>query len=68
MNDVKNIPAGNPMLALQGRVPGVYVEADGSPNGGNRRVLIRGLNTLGNTNPFILLMVCLLTGLRYLEI
>lgn len=55
MNDVKNIPAGNPMLALQGRVPGVYVEADGSPNGGNRRVLIRGLNTLGNTNPLYII-------------
>jgi len=55
MNDVKNIPAGNPMLSLQGRVPGVYIEADGSPNGGNRRVLIRGLNTLGNTNPLYII-------------
>lgn len=55
MSDIKNIPAGNPMLALQGRVPGVYIEADGSPNGGNRRVLIRGLNTLGNTNPLYII-------------
>ena len=51
VKDVKNIPAGNPMQALQGRVPGLYIESDGSPNGRNRRVLIRGLNTLGNTDP-----------------
>jgi TonB-linked SusC/RagA family outer membrane protein len=49
--EVKDIPTGNPMKALQGRVPGLYVEADGAPNGGNKRVLIRGLNTLGDPNP-----------------
>lgn len=51
VNDIKNVPAGNPMQALQGRVPGLYIEADGSPSGANRRILIRGLNTLGNTDP-----------------
>jgi TonB-linked SusC/RagA family outer membrane protein len=51
VNDIKNVPTGNPMQALQGRVPGLYIEADGSPNGANRRILIRGLNTLGNTDP-----------------
>jgi TonB-dependent starch-binding outer membrane protein SusC len=51
VKDIKDIPSGNPMQALQGRVPGLYVEADGSPNGANRKILIRGLNTLGNTDP-----------------
>lgn len=51
VKDIKDIPSGNPMQALQGRVPGLYIEADGTPNGNNRKVLIRGLNTLGNTDP-----------------
>lgn len=51
VEDIKDIPAGNPMQALQGRVPGLYIESDGRPNGNNRRILIRGLNTLGNTDP-----------------
>ena len=51
VRDIKDIPSGNPMQSLQGRVPGLYVESDGSPNPRNRRILIRGLNTLGNTDP-----------------
>ncbi|MEI6949980.1 SusC/RagA family TonB-linked outer membrane protein [Paraflavisolibacter sp. H34] len=53
--EVKDIPAGNPMRALQGRVPGLYVEASGQPNGGNSRVLVRGLNTLGDPNPLYII-------------
>ena len=48
---IKNITSGNPMQALQGRVAGLYIEKDGSPNGSNSRILIRGANTLGNTDP-----------------
>ncbi|MFC0772382.1 SusC/RagA family TonB-linked outer membrane protein [Terrimonas alba] len=51
VKEIKDIPSGNPMQALQGRVPGLYIESDGRPNGNNRRILIRGLNTLGNTDP-----------------
>ena len=51
VKEIKDIPTGNPMQALQGRVPGLYIETDGSPNGASRRILIRGLNTLGNTDP-----------------
>ena len=51
LTETKNIPVSNPLLALQGRVPGLYIEADGSPTGGGRRVLIRGLNTLGDPSP-----------------
>ncbi len=48
---VKNNSSGNTMQALQGRVAGLYIEKDGSPNGSNSRILIRGANTLGNNDP-----------------
>ena len=51
LNPVKNNSSGNTMQALQGRVPGLYIERDGSPNGSNSRILIRGANTLGNNDP-----------------
>jgi TonB-linked SusC/RagA family outer membrane protein len=50
-SDVKNNSSGNTMQALQGRVAGLYIEKDGSPNGSNGRILIRGANTLGNNDP-----------------
>jgi TonB-linked SusC/RagA family outer membrane protein len=52
---IKNISSGNPMQALQGRVPGLYIEKNGSPNGANTRILIRGANTLGNTDPLYII-------------
>ena len=51
MAPVKNNSTGNAMQALQGRVAGLYIEKDGSPNGASTRILIRGANTLGNNNP-----------------
>lgn len=51
LNPIKNNSSGNVMQALQGRVAGLYIEKDGSPNGSNSRILIRGANTLGNNDP-----------------
>ena len=51
LNPIKNNSSGNAMQALQGRVAGLYIEKDGSPNGSNSRILIRGANTLGNNDP-----------------
>jgi TonB-dependent starch-binding outer membrane protein SusC len=57
LSAIKNSPAASPMLALQGQVPGLYIQSDGSPtgaNGGAPTIIIRGvnnLNGLGNTNP-----------------
>lgn len=48
---VKNNTSGNTAQALQGRVAGLYIEKDGSPNGATGRILIRGANTLGNNDP-----------------
>ena len=57
--DMKPILAnstGNPMQSLQGRVAGLYVERNGgSPTGENSRILIRGLNTLGNSDPLYII-------------
>lgn len=50
MDDIKDSPLGNPLRALQGRVPGVQIFTDGSPNGG-ATVRIRGTGTLGNNDP-----------------
>ncbi|MBD2755886.1 SusC/RagA family TonB-linked outer membrane protein [Spirosoma validum] len=51
----KATSSGNPMQALQGRVPGLYVEKSGTPSGESSRVLIRGANTLGNNDPLYII-------------
>lgn len=55
LNPIKNNSSGNAMQALQGRVAGLYIEKDGSPNGSNSRILIRGANTLGNNDPLYII-------------
>lgn len=55
LSAVKNNTSGNTMQALQGRVAGLYIEKDGSPNGSNGRILIRGANTLGNNDPLYII-------------
>ncbi len=52
--NVKNVPTSSPMLALQGQVPGLYIQTDGSPTGGNGgppAILIRGVGTLRQYQP-----------------
>lgn len=55
MTPIKNNTSGNPMQALQGRVAGLYIEKNGNPNGENTRLLIRGLNTMGNSDPLYII-------------
>jgi TonB-dependent starch-binding outer membrane protein SusC len=58
LGTIKNAAVSSPMLALQGQVPGLYIQTDGSPtgaNGGPPTILIRGVNTLGNTNPLYII-------------
>ncbi len=52
---IKNTSSGNPMQALQGRVPGLYIEKTGTPSGESSRILIRGANTLGNNDPLYII-------------
>jgi len=57
MQSIKDVSlsSGNAMQALQGRVPGLYIEKTGSPTGAPSRILIRGVNTLGDTNPLYII-------------
>lgn len=51
----KATSSGNPAQALQGRVPGLYIEKTGTPSGEASRILIRGANTLGNNDPLFII-------------
>lgn len=57
MKSIENLSmsSGNTMQALQGQVPGLYIEKTGSPNASNSRILIRGVNTLGDNNPLYII-------------
>lgn len=50
VNDIKDVPEGSATRALQGRIPGVFITSDGSPEGGTT-VRIRGVGTLNNNDP-----------------
>ncbi|NVO19939.1 MAG: TonB-dependent receptor [Bacteroidetes bacterium] len=50
MNQVKNLPAGNVIKNIQGKVPGVFVTTDGSPGSG-ATIRIRGTGSLNNNDP-----------------
>lgn len=47
----QTMSSGNAMQALQGRVAGLTIEKSGDPSGASSRILIRGVSTLGNTDP-----------------
>lgn len=54
VNEIKDIPEGNPMRALQGRVPGLSIFSDGSPNGAVA-VRVRGTTTLNDNDPLYII-------------
>ena len=47
----QSLSSGNAMDALQGRVAGLNIEKSGDPSASSSRILIRGVSTLGNTDP-----------------
>jgi len=47
---IQQQPVSNPILALQGRVPGVYIEQSTGVPGGNVKVRIQGTNSIRNGN------------------
>lgn len=51
----KDIPSGSVLQNIQGKVPGLYIQSDGSSSGRARAVNIRGQNTLGNTAPLYII-------------
>lgn len=42
MKDVADIPTGNVLSGLQGRVPGMNITTDGTPGAANTSILVRG--------------------------
>ncbi|MBQ5451476.1 MAG: carboxypeptidase-like regulatory domain-containing protein, partial [Bacteroidales bacterium] len=49
-DDIAKQNENNPLKAMQGRVPGMNISADGSPSG-SATVRIRGIGTLNNNDP-----------------
>ena len=55
MDELNKQVEPNPIKALQGRLPGVRITTDGSPSGSNTAVTIRGVGTLNNTSPLLVI-------------
>lgn len=51
MKDVADIPTGNVLTTLQGRVAGMNITTDGRPGGSNVDVKLRGTTTINNSAP-----------------
>jgi TonB-linked SusC/RagA family outer membrane protein len=52
--DIENIPDGNPMKALEGRVPGLQIANNGNVNGAVG-VTLRGITTLNDNDPLYII-------------
>ncbi|MBQ5512774.1 MAG: TonB-dependent receptor plug domain-containing protein, partial [Bacteroidales bacterium] len=53
-DDIAKQNENNPLKAMQGRVPGMNISADGSPSG-SATVRIRGIGTLNNNDPLYII-------------
>ncbi|MBQ8811329.1 MAG: TonB-dependent receptor [Bacteroidales bacterium] len=51
MKDIVDVPTGNVLSSLQGRVPGLNITTDGTPGGGNTSALVRGTTTFNSSGP-----------------
>ncbi|MBO4977441.1 MAG: TonB-dependent receptor [Muribaculaceae bacterium] len=54
VNEIAKQNENNPIKALQGRVPGMNISADGGPSG-SATVRIRGIGTLNNNDPLYII-------------
>ena len=54
VDDMMSESENNPMKALQGRIPGMQVSADGNPSGA-ATIRIRGIGTLNNNDPLYII-------------
>lgn len=54
VGDLKKQNENNPMKAMQGKIAGVNISADGSPSG-SATVRIRGIGTLNNNDPLYII-------------
>ena len=51
MKDIADVPTGNVLSSLNGRVAGVNITTDGTPGGGSTSTLVRGTTTINNSSP-----------------
>lgn len=51
MKDIADVPTGNVLSSLNGRVAGVNITTDGAPGAGNTGTLVRGTTTINNASP-----------------
>ncbi len=54
VSEMKKQGENNPVKALQGRVPGMYITADGNPSG-SATVRIRGIGTMNSNDPLYII-------------
>lgn len=55
VDDMMSVAENNPIKALQGRIPGMTITADGNPSG-SASIQIRGISSLqGNSDPLIII-------------
>ena len=54
VDEIQKQGENNPVKALQGRVPGMNITADGNPSG-SATVRIRGIGTLNNNDPLYII-------------
>jgi hypothetical protein len=66
--DIAKQPVNNPLLALQGRVPGLFIEQGSGVSGSGVKVRIQGQNSMANGKTrFMLLTACLILRSYYRE-
>ena len=51
MKDIADVPTGNVLSSLNGRVAGVNISTDGAPGSGNTSTMVRGTTTINNSSP-----------------
>ena len=55
VDETRDVASGSVLQAIQGRVAGLYITSNGEPSGAASSVVIRGVNTLGNTAPLYII-------------
>ena len=51
MSDIADVPTGNVLSSLNGRVAGVNITTDGTPGSTGTSTLVRGTTTINNSSP-----------------
>ncbi|MBL7857686.1 MAG: TonB-dependent receptor [Cyclobacteriaceae bacterium] len=66
-NDLNKIPAASPVLALQGKIPGVQITTASGAPGAGAIVRIRGVGTFNNASPIYVVDGVILDNIDFLN-